>query len=55
MSGGRFLFGVGSGGYRGVIWFDQMRTLLYADDFLLESARDWIVLSAVAVMDAQLA
>ncbi|HEX7708685.1 MAG TPA: Ig-like domain-containing protein, partial [Thermoanaerobaculia bacterium] len=41
---------LGSGsGYKGVIWFDQMRTLLYADDFLLESQRDWIVLSAVAI------
>ncbi|MGZ5444131.1 MAG: Ig-like domain-containing protein [Thermoanaerobaculia bacterium] len=37
------------GGYKGVIWFDQMRTLLYADDFLLESERDWVVLSAIAI------
>ena len=42
---------LGSGGsaLKGVAWFDQMGTLLYVDDFLLEDARDWIVLSATAI------
>ena len=31
---------------KGVVWFDQMRTLLYIDDFLIEEARDWIITGA---------
>jgi uncharacterized membrane protein len=42
---GRGVAYLGGNAIKAVAWFDQMRTLLYVDDFLVESARDWIVLS----------
>lgn len=44
---GRGVAYLGGNRIAGVAWFDQIGTLLYLDDFLVDSARDWSILSAV--------
>lgn len=48
---GRGVAYLGSGGsaIQATAWFDQIGALLYVNDFLVEPARDWIVLSATDV------